>query len=149
MKHPIGQLQMNTESSLMLFKTLMTLTPFLFTKAMHLLNPTLSTVLSKTPWSKSTLTFIIIILVAAILSWLSPFSSSFLRMVVNHLHCLTNKKIYVRVCCDPNLLMGHCPLLFPPPHQHIPILLILWISKANGKKNKDMLIIVEDTFKSK
>ena len=108
-KHPIGLLQRNTDNCLMPLKAVMMLTHFLFIKATHLLSPTPSTVLSKMPWQRFTSTFIIIISGTLILSQLSLFSSSFLRMAVNRLRHLTNGKIYARVLCVPNPLM-------PPPY---------------------------------
>ena len=146
-KRLIGLLRRNTDNCLMPLKAVMTLTHFLFIKATHLLSPTPSTVLSKTTWWRFTSTFIIIISGTLILSQLSLFSSSFLRMVVNHLHHLTNGKIYVRVLCVPNPLMPP-PLLFLPPHQHL-LLLFLWISKGYKNKNDEMLIVIEDAAKSR
>ena len=108
-KRLIGLLRRNTDNCLMPLKAVMMLTHFLFIKVTHLLSPTPPTVLSKTPWWRFTSTFVIIVLRSLILSQLSLFSSSFLRMVVNRLHHLTNGKIYTRVLCVPNPLM-------PPPH---------------------------------
>ena len=147
MKRPIGLLRRNTDNSLMPLKAVMTLTHFLFIKATRLLSPTPSTVLSKTPWWRFTSTFVIIVSGTLILSQPSLFSSSFLKMVVNRLHHLTNGKIYVRVLCVPNPLMPP-PLLFLPPHHHL-LLLFLRISKGNKNKNDVTWFVIVDAAKSR